>query len=242
MGKALDRLLAAWQEPTWRPGARNVLSGDEAAIARNPTVAISSWADYCKQHDFEPQQFHTHLMPMPWVGNLRTAKVFLLQLNPGVGAHDYFGEHRVPEYLAMLEANLKQSEDHAFPFLGPDFGWHGGANYWQPKLKRVVDSLDGDWRRVAAGIAILELVPYHSREFAQGDRWVDTLESTRLMRAFVREELCPDHHANRCTVIALRAYARWGVAGISKPNPGRARGATLSEQDFQRVVETLKRA
>lgn len=241
MGRALDNLIAAWQETPWKPGVRNVLAGDVAALSGN-AVAISSWDDFCRNSEFEPELFHTHLMPMPWVGNLRTAKVFLLQLNPGVGAHDYFGEHRVPEYLAMLEANLKQRADHAFPFLGPEFGWHGGANYWQPKLNRVVESLDGDWTRVAAGIAVLELVPYHSRVFARNDRWVGGLESTRLMQAFVREELLPDHQANRRAVILMRAHARWGVDELAKPEPGRARGATLSETDLQRIVETLKRS
>lgn len=36
--------------------------------------------------------FHIGLLPMPYMGNLKQARVSLCALNPGLGPHDYVGE------------------------------------------------------------------------------------------------------------------------------------------------------
>lgn len=239
-GPLLNSLIKAWSKPNFSPGRRNILPGDEQVMKDVATVDCRSWSKYCTGAPESPEAFHTSLMPMPWVGNLRTAKVFLLQLNPGFGAHDYFGEHRVREYRAMLQANLRQAEGHAFPFLGPEHSWHGGATYWAPRLRKIVDGLDGDWRRVAEGTAVLELVPYHSEVFKLGQPKVNRLESVRLMRAFVREELVPAAKEGKCALITLRAHARWEVSGLQKASL--ARSAWLGESSVNRAIEILRRS
>lgn len=109
----------------------------------------------------------------------------------------------------MLEANLEQARGHMFPFLGPEHSWHGGAAHWAPRLRKIADGLDGDWRRVSQGIAVLELVPYHSEVFKLGQ--------TKSRQAGVGEaharvcargagaggeggEMRIDHAARACTV------------------------------------------
>ncbi len=241
MGQDLERLLDAWRERPFAPGRRNVLAGDETGVERTGEVAIESWDAYCDEPDHDEGALHTRLLPMPWVGNLRTATVFLLQLNAGIGPHDYFGEHRVDEYRAMLERNLLQTDGHAFPFLDPRFGWHGGGNYWRPRLRKIVEALDGGWRRLAPQLAILELVPYHSTVFKVGDRALDTMRSVQLMRAFVRDELLPRSRRGECVVIALRGHGRWGIEELGRPEPALARSAVLSETDFSRALAILRR-
>jgi hypothetical protein len=240
MGNALNALLNAWSAPKFQPGVRNLLPGDEAAMAGVKSVECNLWEEYCAQWRFEPHAFHTRLMPMPWVGNLKTAKVFLLTLNPGLGAHDYFGEHRVPEYREMLMANLRQDDGHLFPFLRPEHSWHGGSAYWRPRLTPIVDRLHGSWLHCARRIAILELVPYHSEVFQLSDGRVNFLESVKLMRAFVRDELLPRSLRGECAIITMRGHERWKIAGLPKPSAlGNTRSARLGSDDIQRAIELL---
>ncbi len=59
-------------------------------------------------------------------------------MNPGPGPHDYYGEYEVPKYRAALLANLKQGPPTPFLFLDPQFAWHGGFDWWQEKLAKVI--------------------------------------------------------------------------------------------------------
>jgi len=114
------------------------------------------------------------LLPIPFVGNLEAASIFLLLLNPGFGPHDYFGEYMVSEFRATLVDNLKQTPGCSFLCLDPRFSWWGGFAYWQAKLQQVIQALAGStgvsYGRahafVRSSVAALELVPYHSESFA----------------------------------------------------------------------------
>lgn len=77
-GSAFNSLIKAWSKPKFSPAQRNVLLGDEDVMKRVATVDCRSWNKYCTDTPEGPEAFHASLMPMPWVGNLRTAKVFLL--------------------------------------------------------------------------------------------------------------------------------------------------------------------
>jgi hypothetical protein len=63
---------------------------------------------------------HTGLLPMPFVGSLSRAKVFLLMLNPGLSPTDYFGEFEQPAYRGALRNNLFQSERNGVPVCVPE--------------------------------------------------------------------------------------------------------------------------
>ncbi len=102
MPGALDALVNAWRTEQFAPGARNVLAGDEATINAPAEVAYhASWNSLIKSDQFgapDGSAFHLGLLPMPFLGNLKRARVFLLSLNPGVGPYDYFAEHQVSDY------------------------------------------------------------------------------------------------------------------------------------------------
>jgi len=234
---AFHKLVRAWSRSAHRPGCRNVLPEDEPALRDVPQVPLRSWDDYCRATDLRKRALHTHLMPMPWIGNLQTAKVFLLALNPGFGAHDYFGEHKVKPYRDALRRNLRQAGGVAFPFLDPEHSWHGGAAYWRPRLAPILEGLEGDWERCARGIAVLELVPYHSETFGLGQGTVDALESVALMRAFVRDDLLQRSGSRRCKIIVLRGHRLWGVDDLPKPHAFRS--ARLARRDIQEAIRLL---
>ena len=57
--------------------------------------------------DHTDHRFHLSLLPVPYVGDLARADIFLLQLNPGFSLSDY-QELRVPSFKRHLERNLRQ--------------------------------------------------------------------------------------------------------------------------------------
>lgn len=238
----MHALLSAWasfkleQKPYVLPGDKEVLS--------NPKLICryAGWEQFVTAHNFGAfgqSKLHLDLLPIPFVGNLRSGSVFLLMLNPGFGPHDYFGEYEVPEYRDAPVNNLRQGPNNSFLFLDPRFSWHGGFDYWHTKLRDVIAALAksvcisyGEARKfVQSRIAAVELAPYHSANFSVPKRVFDSLQSVELARAFVREVLLPRAKAGECLLVATRAVKRWDLPrhrNIVLYGPAEARSAHLS--------------
>jgi len=218
-------LLEAWRE--FKPsGPPFILPGDEALLAEPALWAVEQWRDYVanteRGNPTDAGRLCLGLLPMPFVGNLRTASIFLLMLNPGARPHDFFGESEVPEYRDELLATLRQ-EDGIEGLCDPRFAWHGRYGYWEGKLSKLFARLAGDGetygaarQRLQSLMAALELVPYHSTRYALPARMVKQLKSVELMRSYVREVVVPRARAGDALVIIGRAVASWGTFAKSK--------------------------
>lgn len=252
----LKRLITAWNSSHFAPGLRNVLPGDASTIeAPDDVVHHRSWRALISSDGFGADvgsTFHIGLLPMPYLGNLRKARVFLCSLNPGLGPHDYFGEHQVPEYRKALLKNLRQDRDVRFPFLDPAHAWHGGSAYWAPRLRGITEgvktALNIEMREArevcAEHIAVLELVPYHSGNFKLNRRGIDALESTNLIRNFVFNELLPRHKDKDCKLIVLRSRDLWlrpGVKASGFPVPAMPRNAYIADRDARDAAAMICR-
>jgi len=213
-------LISVWEkfQPEKPP---YVLPGDEIVLDKaHLCCRHGGWDGFIADPEFGApgnSQLHLDLLPIPFVGNLNTASVFLLMLNPGFGPHDYFGEYTVPEYRTALLDNLRQTWSNTFLFLDPRFSWHGGYDYWHTKLRNVIITFAksvgisyGHARQFfQAHIAVLELAPYHSVNFAVPGRVLNSLRSVQLARAFVHEELVPRAKSADCLVVVTRAVKNW---------------------------------
>lgn len=143
-------LLDAWA--SWQPreppfildGDVEVLDSERSVRAR---ISHGSWRQAYGAGDFAAPgdtRLHLGLLPFPFCGDVRSATIYLLLLNPGLGPHDYYGEHEVPEYRKALVENLQQTfrRDRApFLFLDPQYSWHGGFGWWHGKLAGVAFTL-----------------------------------------------------------------------------------------------------
>jgi hypothetical protein len=216
----MHRLLGAWR--AFEPGqGRFILEGDEGLLDEpGLTWRCAGWDGFVSDPDFgvsADSRLHLDLLPMPFVGNLKTASVFLLMLNPGLAPSDYFGEYQVPEYRAALLANLRQAQDSSFFFLEPRFSWHGGFDYWHGKLHGLIAALAqrtgvsyGTARALLQSrLAVLQLAPYHSPTFGLPDRVMSSLRSVELAGAFAVEELLPRAQAGDYLVIVCRKARAW---------------------------------
>ena len=115
--------------------------------SRKPSVAkYRSWRkairvpDFCKSDD---NRLHLGLIPVPFMGDMLNASIYVLMLNPGLGPGDYF-EYKVPGLRRALLANLRQKRIPGvtpFVFLDLRFAWHDGFGYWNQELKGVIEAL-----------------------------------------------------------------------------------------------------
>lgn len=205
----------------------------------------TSWNDAHSAPDFGApgdNRLHLGLLPVPLIGDLRRASVFLLLLNPGVGPHDYYAEYEVPEYRNALLRNLRQDFKDvsiSFLFLDPKFSWHGGFDWWHTKFAKIIHELARHWEisysrareKFANQLAAIELLPYHSASFRDADRWIESLPSVALAQEYARKVLLPRARAGNAIVIVTRRAQDWGIPpgkGTVIYSASEARAAHLS--------------
>lgn len=216
----MHELLKTWKE--YQPDAAPfVLPGDEALLReRKLFCRIPDWNNFISNPDFgapENTELHLDLLPIPFIGSLMSASVYLLMLNPGFGPHDYFGEYCVPEYRSTLIENMHQARASSFMFLDPRFSWHGGFDYWHSKLCELIKSFSqqcdvpyGKARNYfQKNIAAIELVPYHSVNFTLPQRVLNKMQSVSLAQAFVHDNLVQRARSDDCLIIVTRAVKHW---------------------------------
>jgi hypothetical protein len=121
-------------------GPPYALAADLAVLAQAGayTVTLKSYEEYLETALENPNdtRLHLGLLPQPWFGDLTSATVFVLMLNPGLNPGDYYAEYRVPSFRAALISNLRSEPNRGYPllFLDPEFSWHPGARYFRTRL------------------------------------------------------------------------------------------------------------
>lgn len=221
---------------------RELLLSSKSSHARS---VIGSWsaaiesADFCAPGD---TRLHLGLLPEPFTGDLRKASIYVLLLNPGLGATDYYGEYEVKALREARLRNLRQdfpSDRLAFSNLDPQFAWHGGFQWWHGKLRTVIAALAerrgatfAEARHaIGSRIASIELFPYRSASFNDQGKWLRNFPSVQLAREFVRDVVLPRVHRGKAIVIATRQVALWNLpeaADVIRYEPQHARGAHLT--------------
>ncbi len=117
-------------------------------------------------------RLHLHLRPVPYIGDLKTAKVFLAMINPTVGWSDYEDNaQKNKEYPALLDQNLKQklpycfALDNSVPALAPSWSnyYRDVFNGFVQEAGRTIEERAHLRNTLRDTVAILELVPYFSQ-------------------------------------------------------------------------------
>lgn len=221
---------------------------------RNPWAELPDRAPYVLKSDAatvsafnrvagSKTRLRTHILPEPFLGKPRTARVLLLQLNPGFAGSEVRW-HQRPDFARVLRANLTHSAcDCANPYLDPSpaLARSPGGTWWRSRLRRVIEEV-GDASRVARRLAVVEFHGYHSPNF----RLLPvTLPSQRYGFWLVRRAIERD-----AVVIVMRGRDLWRVAVPELDarsrvfTPTTPRSAYLTERTLGRrgssaVVEAL---
>lgn len=167
-------------------------------------------------------RLHLGLTPVPYMGNIATASIYILMLNPGLKHSDYFAEQSSAAFRLALANNLHQknlSQEFPFMLLDPQFSWHSGFEYWERKLSGITDTIlrNGGAKspreamsKLAKKLACLELMPYHSRTF--GDySLLKKLKSAQAMQAFAKDLVMHKAENDMATVIVTRGARHWNL-------------------------------
>ncbi|MDD5056059.1 MAG: hypothetical protein PHZ00_07395 [Candidatus Peribacteraceae bacterium] len=186
--KKLEALIEHWKkfrvsssEPHIHPADRNLLLKLNSHFFQDYNQYIDSYLAGC----VSPTDIHTGLLPVPFWGDFRTAKVFILMINPGFSHDDYVSEVN-EEFRVALENNLHSWN---FSFLDKKFLWTGGGWYWEGRFKEIAEELRmkkycknyGDaLQHIAKRVSVIELVPYHSKKFRVKGSILNQLESKRI--------------------------------------------------------------
>ena len=225
----INQLMDAWQavDVDSRP---IVLRADRQLVAddRHSLVFASydEWLIGGGLEDAKNPRFHLGLVPVPYIGDLKHATVFLLMLNPGFEPDDYFAESSMPLYRDAVVRNLRQEFrdcDYPFIYLDPRFAWTSGGKYWRARLEWLARDIMQTQRigyfqalaNLSRRIACLQLVPYHSSQFVFSD--LKDLPSVGLVRAVVAQHLLPAAHRGNVLIVATRRSVDWGLAEPAVP-------------------------
>lgn len=230
---------------------RALIHGDDASLLVSGAGNACSRDLYRRYVDFvrssrfgasDDKCLHLQLLPQPYVGNLATADIFLLSLNPGFDVADYWGELEHAGFRKILIGNLHQRPIKgrlAFPLLDPSFSWHGGYRYWESKLRTVIQETaagrtggyQGALEYAAKRLAALELVPYHSTGFRA--RELIAAPTAEAMKRFVLRGLLPRAKRGEILIVVLRRARDWQV-------PQRARGVVIYQPKHARSASLGK--
>lgn len=180
-----------------------------------------SFDEYVSSSEFGMSDVNLHLglIPLPFAGNLEKATIFILMLNPGLSAGDYFAEQEISEFRNAHIRSLQQeneNDDYPFIFLNPEFAWHPGFGYWQKKFHNIVDEIRKQsgttyqqaMSKFSKSLACLELIPYHSKLFGAGSL-LNKLPSAKVMRNYVQDVLLPKAKDDKVIIIATRQVKMW---------------------------------
>jgi len=236
-----NKLIEFWKELNL--ASKPYIHPRDTALSIKLCHSFSDLKDYYETRYWNDNGiFHTDLMPIPYIGNIQSAKIFLLTKNPGFSLSDYYSEHSSVAFEAEQKRNLLQNHsDSEFPFLflNPNFLWHAGAEYWLNKLKdyiiyvkeqRKVTYLEAT-SIVSKNVAVLELVPYHSVNFSQ-NHLLKKLNSVGQMKSFVNEYVIPKVYDNKACIVCARNTKDWDLPfhkNILIYQGGETRGAHISK-------------
>lgn len=200
-----------------------------------PSATYIHQKDAHVMRDENHRDFQFQVLPIPVLGNLRSAEVVILMLNAGYGDNDEAWAHARPhEHALMVEAqraNIYQShQPGGYPFydFNPAFKTHPGVGYWKggaelaikqrqmAKLRGVALELQVRWgvplehvhKVIAQKVAVLQWCPYRSKDFKRSGN-LAKLPSVQAARKLA----CSLVDENQRLVIVTRHVEAWGYDG-----------------------------
>jgi len=246
-------LVSAWRQ-TQLKKAPFILSGDDAIlkyshIFRNYKDFVKNRPDFWEK---KTQKFHLGLIPIPFLGNIKKAKVYVLSLNPGLTPVDYYAETYDNKIKKERKRELRQQKfntDYPFHFLNPEYSW--SSRYWHSRFSKIVEELSGQLssrqkiayiralKRVSQRITCLELVPYHSKSFHLSRKVIEELQSVKLMRAFVNQYVYRKAVKGDAIIVVMRGDKHWGVKNHRNVLRNDQRAAYFTPKNSKRIIDML---
>jgi hypothetical protein len=102
-------------------------------------------------------------IPEPFIGNPPSAKVVLLNLNPGHSCCDAKAHSDAAFREAMMRNLRHDAQECPFYALNPRFSWTACGIWWRTRTRRLHDA-GLSWECISEGLLVIEWFPYHSEK------------------------------------------------------------------------------
>jgi hypothetical protein len=104
-------------------------------------------------------------VPEPFIGNPQSARVVLLNLNPG-DSDDDRKAYTDAAFRGAMGSNLRhERQEYAFYPLNPKFAWTPCARWWRAHTRELLET-GLEFTTVAERLLVIEWFPYHSKKSA----------------------------------------------------------------------------
>lgn len=185
-----------------------------------------------------PYELKLDLLPQPWTGNVNTAEVFMLALNPGFAEVDH-QDLQNPDYAEQWRLTLTFETRTPFYFLDPAFARTSGFQWWHRRLRELI-AVAG-LEVVAKKVMCLEHFPYKSVRYQPLGV---TLPSQQFTAELLREAMRQGKQvvvmrSERIwleSVPELKAYPYIRLSNHQNPYLSRAQ---MTGEQFGRLVSAL---
>ncbi|MEJ2751055.1 MAG: hypothetical protein P8183_24590, partial [Anaerolineae bacterium] len=175
----MENLIEGWRNSKFE--SLPYLFGEDVPLyeqfLKDRSKTYASLREYVSSDLFgnpQDKSLHLGLLPLPYIGDLKNANIFILMLNPGIHVGDYLvGERQYSHFRQLMLRNIRQEEfetEYPFLFLNPEHSWHPGFEYFHARfdnlaweIKDEVGSYPNALSLLAKNIACLELIPYPSK-------------------------------------------------------------------------------
>ena len=225
-------LLSEWSRASeqWNTGASPYFLEADARFLENYKPGKYNSKDEarsalgCWEKEKKSKRLHLELLPIPFMGDLLNASIYVLTTNPGFDPNDHL-EFENPTFRQALLANLKQERldgFQRFPYLDLQFSWHPGFNYWDKEagLGKTISTIarergisEAEARTYLCDrLSVIEIFPYHSANGlalnnSKPDSWPP---SVGLAGEFVKDTVAQRVKDKRAIVLLMRRFEIWG--------------------------------
>ena len=223
MEKEIEKLIDFWSSfrnkkfsaEQFHPKDQEIIKSLNRCRKSDYLTEIGDFLDCARGESGKP---HFHLTPVPYLGNLRTADIFLLMLNPKLESLDFYTD-RCAKFQEALRKNREQKfSDGNRSCLALDitFGWTSWFTYYEGLLNGVTTkygrmrglSYSRSLAKIADRLAILELVPYYSSDGSWINCQAEELKSVQHVREAAR---ALERRARDGKALVVVRSRRWGI-------------------------------
>lgn len=183
--------------------------------------------DIFEDENSKDTSLHLDLLPQPFIGDIKKAKIIICSLNPGFDKENYKDEEYIKEHI---KKQFSQDEDEH-----PSMFWlendeniktTGGAKWWRKKLNQnskkasLVYNIAQEYNKenpdekkeavfewLSKNMAAIELFPYHSKSFKES--LLKECESTKIIKKYVHQVLIPEAKEGKRLICFTRSFRLW---------------------------------
>jgi hypothetical protein len=181
-------------------------------------------------------------IPSPFIGSPSSARLVLLNLNPGHRGSD-LEDQKKPNFRKAIVLTLKHElKDYPFYPLNPKFRHTEAGKWWTKKLDRLREASELNDAILSRMIMVIEWFPYHSTKCGLPEKPICKSQEYSF---YLAKKM---FHKPGVITVGMRAMKRWRSADPefekvrflrSNQNPCISRG-NMDGRLFDRIIKRLR--